>query len=179
MFKDLSKKIEDLTIELAEIRSVVGTKEEKNVVDKVYDKFMSMDYYKKHPEMLKFVDVLDDPLERKSVLAILKGEKGKNNKTIVLIGHTDTVGVSDYGVLQEYATSPLELAEKFKDNFMPHDARKDLESGGYIFGRGVFDMNHEFKLAANVVSDDVLDLGDVAKLYQYIRGGIASFEEKE
>lgn len=140
MYKELSKKIEDLTIELAQIPSVVGTKEEINVVDRVYEKFMAMDYFKKHPEMVKYVDVIDDPLERKSVVAILKGEKGNSKKTVVLIGHTDTVGISDYGVLQDYATKPLELAEKFKEAFMPDDARKDLESGEYLFGRGVFDM---------------------------------------
>ncbi|MCG4585413.1 M20/M25/M40 family metallo-hydrolase, partial [Anaerosalibacter bizertensis] len=125
---------------LASIRGVVGTKEENNVADKVYEKFMEMDYFKKHPEYVDYVDVIDDPLGRKSVMAMVKGEKGNSNKTVILIGHIDTVGISDYGDLKEYATKPLELVEKFKGRPLPEDVVKDLESGEYLFGRGIFDM---------------------------------------
>ncbi len=79
----------------------------------------------------------DDPLERKSVMAIVKGEKGNSNKTLVLIGHTDTVGVSDYGILSDYATKPLELKEKLTEVSLPKEALEDLESGEYLFGRGI------------------------------------------
>ena len=140
MYKDLSEKIQSLTLELAGIRGVVGSKEENDVSERIYEKFTEMDYFKKHPENLKYVYAIDDPLKRKSVVAVLKGEKGNSKKTVVLIGHTDTVGVSDYGELEPYATSPLELAEKFKGVSIPDDVRKDLESGEYLFGRGVFDM---------------------------------------
>ncbi|MCF6464310.1 M20/M25/M40 family metallo-hydrolase [Clostridium sp. Cult2] len=140
MNKNWGKKIENLTLELAEIRGVVGTKEENNVVEKVYEKFKEMDYFKKHPERVKYVPIKDDFLGRKSVMAVVKGEKGNSKKSLVLIGHTDTVGVSDYGVLKDYATKPLELTEKFKEVSLPPEALKDLESGEYLFGRGVFDM---------------------------------------
>ena len=30
-----------------------------------------------------------------------------------MIGHTDTVGISDYSSLKEYANKPYELTEKF------------------------------------------------------------------
>ena len=140
MDKDLSKKIRDLTIELAQIKSVVGTKEENNVVERIYEKFTKMEYFKNNPELLRYVPVKDDPLERKSVMAIVKGEKGNSKKTVVLIGHTDTVGISDYGIIQDYATKPLELADKLKEVSLPKEALEDLESGEYLFGRGVFDM---------------------------------------
>lgn len=140
MKKSWSKKIESLTLELAGIRGVVGSKEENNVVERVYEKFMEMDYFKQHPEKVKYVPIKNDPLERKSVMALVKGKKGNSAKTLILIGHTDTVGTSDYGSLEEYATKPLELAEKFKEISLPAEAAKDLESGEYLFGRGVFDM---------------------------------------
>lgn len=140
MHKDLGEKIEKLTLELASIRGVVGTKEENDVVEKVYEKFMNMDYFKKHPEMVRYVNVKDDKLGRKSVLAMVKGEKGNSDKTVILIGHTDTVGISDYGNLKEYATKPLELTEKLKKVPLSNDAIKDVESGDYLFGRGIFDM---------------------------------------
>ncbi|GFN36682.1 M20/M25/M40 family metallo-hydrolase [Tepidimicrobium xylanilyticum] len=140
MDKDLSKKIRDLTIELAQIKSVVGTKEENDVVERIYEKFTKMEYFKNNPELLRYVPVKDDPLERKSVMAIVKGEKGNSKKTVILIGHTDTVGISDYGIIQDYATKPLELADKLKEVSLPKEALEDLESGEYLFGRGVFDM---------------------------------------
>lgn len=140
MYKDLSKKIRDLTIELTEIASVVGIREENDVVERIYEIFKEMKYFKAHPDRLKYVDVKDDPLNRKSVLAVVKGEKGNSKKTVVLIGHTDTVGISDYGSIKEYATRPLELKEKLKTISLPEEALKDLESGEYLFGRGIFDM---------------------------------------
>jgi arginine utilization protein RocB len=138
--RDLSKKIRDLTIELTEIKSIVGTKEENNVVERIYEKFTQMNYFKEHPDLVKYVYVKDDPLNRKSVLAVVKGQKGNSKKTVVLIGHTDTVGISDYGTIKEYATKPLELKEKLKAIALPDNALKDLESGEYLFGRGIFDM---------------------------------------
>lgn len=138
--RDLSKKIRDLTIELTEIKSVVGTKEENDVVERIYEKFTQMSYFKEHPDMVKYVYIKDDPLNRKSVLAVVKGQKGNSKKTVVLIGHTDTVGISDYGTIKEYATKPLELKEKLKAIALPENALKDLESGEYLFGRGIFDM---------------------------------------
>lgn len=136
----MNKKIKKLTLELTNVRGVVGTKEENNVVEKVHEKFMEMDYFKKHSEFVRYVDVKDDVLERKSVMAMVKGEKGDSDKTVILIGHTDTVGISDYGDLKEYATKPLELIEKFKERPFSEDVSKDLESGEYLFGRGIFDM---------------------------------------
>ena len=38
-------------------------------------------------------------------------------------------------------------------------------------------MNKEFKLASDVFNDSVLELNDVAKLYQYVKKGIESLEE--
>ncbi len=137
---DLNKTIEEFTIDLTSILGVVGTKDENNVVNRVFEIFSMMDYFKKHPDNLKYVDVIEDKIGRKSVLARINGEKGNSNKTVVLIGHTDTVGISDYGELKEYATKPIELIEKLKKVTIPEEAKDDLESGDYLFGRGIFDM---------------------------------------
>jgi arginine utilization protein RocB len=136
----LAKRIEELTIELTNIKSIVGSKSELDSVNAIYKKFEEMDYYKENPELLKYVDFENDSLGRKSVVATMKGKKGNSNKTLVLIGHTDTVGISDYGNLQEYATKPFELAEKLEGVSLPDDAKKNLESGDWLFGRGIFDM---------------------------------------
>lgn len=158
MNKKLSKKIEILTLELAETPSIVGTKYENDVVRKIYEKFLNMEYFKKYPENLKYVPIKNDPLGRKSVMAMVKGEKGNSKKTVILIGHTDTVGISDYGTLKDYATKPLELVGKLKEISIPEEALKDLESEKYLFGRGIFDMKCGVATLMTIVeaiSDDV------------------------
>jgi len=155
---DLSKKIRDLTIELTEIRSIVGTEEENNVVERIYEKFKEMNYFKENPNRIKFVEVKDDPLNRKSLLAVVKGQKGNSKKAVVLIGHTDTVGISDYGTIKEYANKPLELKDKLKSINLPEKALEDLESGEYLFGRGIFDMKCGLSILIAIVeylSDNV------------------------
>lgn len=140
MHEDLASKIEKLTVELTNVLGVVGTKEESNVSEKVFKTLREMKYFKKHPELVKYVPVKNDKLGRKSVLAIVKGEKGNSKKAVICIGHTDTVGISDYGNLKDYATKPYELLDKLKEVSLPAEALKDLQSGEYLFGRGIFDM---------------------------------------
>lgn len=139
---NISKRIEEMAVELTNILSVVETPGELDVSKKVYSILSEMDYYKNNPADLKFIDVPGDKLGRKSVMAVMRGRKGNSKKTVVMIGHTDTVGVSDYGVLKDYANQPYVLTEKLKDiaNTLPEEVRKDLESGDYLFGRGLFDM---------------------------------------
>src|SRR5699024_6367428 len=101
-----------------------------------------MPYYQQHPEDLMYIPVENDPWDRKSVIAVLRGRKKPSDKAVVLIGHTDTVGISDYGSLQNIAHQPYQLTEKLKEmkDTLPLEAQKDLESGDYLFGRGIFDM---------------------------------------
>lgn len=94
-----------------------------------------MDYFKENPGNLRYIDAVDDKIGRKSVLATIKGKKGDSNKTVVFIGHTDTVGISDFGDIKEFATKPLELIEKLKNVTISEEAKDDLESGNYLFGR--------------------------------------------
>ncbi len=142
MNREIAARIEQIAIELTKELSVVETLGELDSVQKIYNIFLEMDYYKENPNHIKFVDIVKDKLGRKSVLAILKGKKGNSKKTVLMIGHTDTVGISDYGSLKEYANRPYELTEKFKEiaPTLPEEVRKDLESGDYLFGRGIFDM---------------------------------------
>ncbi|HOB34547.1 MAG: M20/M25/M40 family metallo-hydrolase [Firmicutes bacterium] len=156
--KDISKKIEALTLELAGIRSVVGTRGENDVAERIYTKFKEMSYFRRHPHRLQYIPAAGDPLGRKSVLATVKGEGGNSNKTLVLIGHIDTVGTSDYGMLEEYATRPLELAEKLREVELPEDVLRDLESGDYLFGRGVFDMKCGVAILMTIVESIAQDV---------------------
>lgn len=133
-------RIEELTRELTSQLSVLETSDEVAMAEKVYEILAQVPYFQKHPENLRFVPVKDDPWGRKSVMAFVQGEKSASKRTVVMIGHIDTVGISDYGSLIEYANQPDVLAEKFKDVELSPAVRQDLESGDYLFGRGIFDM---------------------------------------
>ena len=138
--KKRSERIEEIAIALTNELSVVETTGELDSVNKMHEIFSEMKYYKENPEDLKFVSLPNDKWNRKSLIAIMRGKKDNSKKTVIMIGHTDTVGISDYGVLKDFANKPYELTEKFKEIELPDEVKRDLESGEYLFGRGLFDM---------------------------------------
>ena len=141
MNTEVSKRVEEIALDLTSHISVVDTAGEVAVAERIHAIFSEMDYWKKHPENLKYVPFKNDPLlNRKNVVAILKGEKAPSKKTVILLGHFDTVGIADYGDLKEFAGQPEVLMEKFKSLELPPEVKTDLESGDYLFGRGLFDM---------------------------------------
>lgn len=162
MNAELSRRIKEIAVELVSQKSIVETYDEVTMSDKVYELMSRMDYYKEHPENLYFVPVKDDPWNRKIVVAIMTGEKKPSRKTVVFIGHTDTVGISDYGNLAEYATKPDELIDKLKEVSLPQEVKDDMASGKYMFGRGIFDMKSG---DANVIG-----------IMEYISKDIKNFE---
>lgn len=149
----LAEKIENLTIDLTRVLSVVGTSGEIDISNKIYSIFAEMPYYKRNPHLLSFLDFNNDPIGRKNVVAIVKGEKAPSNKTVVLIGHSDTVGISDYAGFEDYATNPYELSNKLKELKLPEDALKDLNSGEWLFGRGIFDMKCGVATIMTIIED--------------------------
>lgn len=157
MNDQISKRIEEITLALTAELSVVDTPGELDSVKKVYEIFQDMPYYKAHPEDLFYVD-LHDELGRKSVIAVLRGKKAKSNKAVVMIGHTDTVGISDYGALAPYANKPYELMEKLKEVQLSPVAKRDLESGEYLFGRGIFDMKAGDAVIMAIMEDIAKDI---------------------
>lgn len=160
MKTEVTENIKKIALELTSVLSVVNTIGELDVSEKVFSILGNMNYFKKNPQNLAFVQVKDDKLNRKSVLAIVKGEKKPSKKTVVLIGHTDTVGISDYGNLKEYANKPFELAEKMKSIELPKAVKDDLESGEYWFGRGIFDMKSGVAVLMGLIEDISNDIGE-------------------
>lgn len=160
MNKAIATRIEAIAVALTEQLSVVNTPGELEVSRKVYEIFAEMPYYQEHPQDLKMIDVEQDPLGRKSVMAILRGRGGESKKTVVMVGHTDTVGISDYGSLMEYAHRPYELTEKLKEiaHTLPEDAQRDLASGNYLFGRGLFDMKAGVAVVIAVMEEIIKEI---------------------
>lgn len=136
----LFKEIENLTLQLVSIPSINGTEGEKNIANAIYDYIKNIEYFKKHENFCFQVPLINDPYRRMNVFALLKGEKAPSNNTIILHGHMDTVGVEDFGSLSEFAFDSEKLKEKLKQMDLPKEVKADLDSGEWLFGRGVTDM---------------------------------------
>ena len=134
--------VKRLTQEMVAIPSI--NKEpggETAVARYIYDFYMGLDYFKEHPERTKIFKTKNDFVDRHSTYAYVKGTKGNSNRTVILIGHLDTVGVDDFGTIREYAFKCEELPEKLKETFkLSDEVLADIESGEYMFGRGALDM---------------------------------------
>lgn len=132
------------TIEMVKIPSVNTTDGERHIGEYLEEKIRKIPYFEKHPEYVIITELKNDTFHRRNVMALLRGEADgtpeEKSRTILLHGHTDTVGVEDYGALAEVAFNPELLMEKLKTLDLPKEVKGDLESGDYLFGRGACDM---------------------------------------
>ncbi|MBQ2161006.1 MAG: M20/M25/M40 family metallo-hydrolase, partial [Firmicutes bacterium] len=121
------------------VESFTFSSNERLVEDFLRKWFESVPYFKEHPDLCGAYEIQGDPLSRKVMYGMVRG---RGNKAVVLIHHYDVVGIEDFKLLKDYAFSPDELGEKLKEikESLPKDAREDLVSGDWLFGRGGCDM---------------------------------------
>lgn len=126
-----------LLCELVSWQSRTLTKGECEFSDKVRAKLMELDYFKINQS---YIGIHDAGLGRHAVTALYKNPSV--TETIVLISHFDTVHTEEYGDLEPLAFQPEKLTRKLRDRLteLPEDARNDLLSNNYLFGRGTMDM---------------------------------------
>ncbi|MEB2628467.1 M20/M25/M40 family metallo-hydrolase [Peribacillus frigoritolerans] len=126
-----------LLCELVSWESRTLTPGERTFPYKVQEKLRELDYFKRNPAHLSLHEA---DLGRNFVNAFYKHPDSK--ETVVLISHFDTVHTEEYGDLETLAFQPEELTKKLHDRKedLPEEARIDLESGKYLFGRGTMDM---------------------------------------
>lgn len=137
---DRYREIERITKEMVAIASVNGTTGEHDIGVYIEDYLRGIPYFAEHPEQVVARELVNDKLGRRNVFAILRGTKGTSQRTIILHGHTDTVGVEDFGILKKYAFNPDVLIDKLKTVPLTKEVYDDLVSGEYMFGRGACDM---------------------------------------
>lgn len=128
------------TKQLVQIESVVNTDGEKVISHSLYSLISAFPYFQQNPTQLVIEQTLNDDYERYNVLAFVKGTKGTSNRTVILMGHTDTVGIEDFNQLRDVACKPDELAEALKKEDLPEEVKEQFESGDWLFGRGTLDM---------------------------------------
>ena len=80
-----------------------------------------------------------DPYGRSHVAALWRCPSGTKD-TVILMGHVDVVEAEGYGPLTPWAYDPEELTRRMASADLPEEARRDLRSGRFLFGRGTMDM---------------------------------------
>lgn len=128
------------TKQLVNIGSIVNTNGETEIAQVLYTMISSFPYFIQNPSHVIKPQTCNDGTERYNVLAFVKGTKGNSNRTVILMGHFDTVGIDDFTQLAPKAFNPDELMSELKKETLPPLVRKHAESGGWMFGRGVLDM---------------------------------------
>lgn len=126
-------------IQLLHVPGISGTRSEVLTAEKVLSLLEKMPYFQSHPSQLWRIPVPDDPLGRFDVAAYLELNP-RAKKCVILSGHMDVVGVEEYGHLAELAFDPEALRERITEMPLSDEARRDLESDAWIFGRGTADM---------------------------------------
>lgn len=129
-----------LTNQLVNIESIVNTDGEREISQSFYTIISSYRYFRENPDYVVKQQTLNDERERYNVVSFVKGTKSKSNKTVILMGHMDTVGVDDFNQLRDIACQPEELMKALKHEQLPSAVEEHLNSGDYLFGRGVLDM---------------------------------------
>ncbi|WP_138420805.1 M20/M25/M40 family metallo-hydrolase [Aquibacillus sediminis] len=129
-----------LTKQLVNIESIVNTNGEKEMAQVIYTMLSSIPYFTENPEFLNMSQTIDDDQERYNVLACVKGTKGTSNKTVILMGHIDTVGTDDFNQHQAFAQDPDTLMQELLKDEQPDLISEHLHSDDWLFGRGVLDM---------------------------------------
>jgi arginine utilization protein RocB len=132
--------VESLSNQLVKVESVVNTPGESRIAQVIYDHIRALPYFGKHPDRVVKVRTINDQVERCNVLAFIKGTKQQSDRTVILMGHMDTVGIDDFNHLKDIACDPDALMEALKGEELPKAAKEHLDSGEWLFGRGMLDM---------------------------------------
>lgn len=146
-------------LELCKVPSISETSGELLISQKLYDMLSEMNYFQMNSKHLYHLPISGDPYGRSFVAGLLRGNQ-KSSKTVILLSHYDVVAVEDYGSLKEHAFDPEKYTELLKSSNinLPEEARKDLASGDYLFGRGTMDMKFGIALDIEILHEVSKDL---------------------
>jgi arginine utilization protein RocB len=135
------------TRRLVGIRSVNPSRTETDVAAEVL-RLLQADGLDSAYTQIGLDPIVGDPFERQNAFAFVRGA---SPRTVVLLGHVDTVDTADYGELEPWALDPDALADREQTlRALAPDIIPDLEAhpGDWMFGRGVIDM--KCGIAANI-----------------------------
>ncbi|MCF7934780.1 MAG: M20/M25/M40 family metallo-hydrolase [Synergistales bacterium] len=140
MWRQVAETAYPLLLDLVSIPSVSPSgKEENRIAAFIRDRIAQEGYFREHPEDLRLLSCPHDALGRHCVFAMVRSTH-ETPRTVLLTGHMDVVDTDVYGPLRDLAFSPEELTKEIGKLDLSDQVRSDLESGEWLFGRGVADM---------------------------------------
>lgn len=139
LLEGIASEIKEILYGYVKVKSTSNSPVEKEAEQYFLNYFRSLPYWQAHPEYLGTCPAVNDPFNRAAAFAMVRGS---GDDTIVMIHHNDVVSVEDFKRLAPLAYSPDELEQELRHirNTLPEEVRQDLESGEYLYGRGVCDM---------------------------------------
>lgn len=137
--EDISQEIKNVFYPFVGVKSDTSSKYENDIPEFLMNYFENIDYFRKNPENFGLFPIEGDTLKRVVTWAMVRGE---GTDAVVLIHHNDVVGIEDFKNFKPFAYDPHRLETEllhYQDN-LPPEAKEDLLSGNYVFGRGTGDM---------------------------------------
>jgi arginine utilization protein RocB len=130
----------DLIVELCGIDSISAVGDGENrVMEHLRRRLAGHPHFAANPGDLRLDPVPGDPLGRNVLTAFLPAGH-PTTRTAILTGHVDVVDPACYGNLARLAFDPEALTARIGEGTLSPEARRDLDSGNFLFGRGIMDM---------------------------------------
>lgn len=129
-----------LLMDLVRIPSVSPSSERENEIARfIHDTLAATPYFRENPADLRLLPLEGDELKRHLVFAIVKAPR-KTPNTVIVAGHMDVVSTQACGSLAPWAFEPEEYTKRIGSTDISPEARRDLQTGEWLFGRGLADM---------------------------------------
>lgn len=122
------------------------------------EQYLKLDYFKNNNEQVILQPTGDG---RHAVLAYYKAPKTK--KTLICISHFDTVGIDDFSEYKSEAFDMDNITDIFRedDKYLSSNAKEDLSSDNYLFGRGSMDMKPGLMIHMSLIEKAIQESWDI------------------
>lgn len=133
---EVKRRIEEILKDYLTLNTRTGTIMENQAQDFFMDWLGGLDYFREHPDNYGLYDLKGDSLERKIAWALIKGS---GEDTLVMVQHSD---IADGEELPQESGNLEEMESYLKERLedLDQEAKEELESGNWLFGRAIADM---------------------------------------
>ncbi len=144
-----SSRIRRNLLKLCAVPSISNTQGERDLPEVLGEILREVPYFQKNPQAISILPCDGDPMGGSYLMAYMPSPT-TTPRTILLLSHFDVVAVEEFGIYKELAFDPEGYTAALKEGkiTLSPEAQADLQSGNYLFGRGISDM--KWGLAADV-----------------------------